>query len=332
MSAISLGSDLIHYEVLGRGRPVILLHSWVGSWRYWIPTMQQLQLKYKVYAIDLYGYGDSVKNQQRYSLEHQVQMLDDFIVKLGITKTALIGHGLGSMVAVEYARKYHDKVPRMLLVSTPLFDPGDLDKRRMVMPAVSSTIREQQTVAAEHAPEATIMNASSAMRAALLEAARMRPGASTLAESSTPRSQHGPNPLQTQMTASLEDLLKKCFRPSEEAYDKLKLDIAKADDQAVKMSTTAYDAGDLLEKLRLLAMPVVMVHGSADELIPPPKDPVWNYLTTDKEDSVLPVPLTGVRHFPMLEYERFIRLVTDFLDTPDVSKLEIKERWKRRTR
>ncbi len=331
MSAISLGSDLIHYEVLGRGRPVILLHSWVGSWRYWIPTMQQLQLKYKVYAIDLYGYGDSVKNQQRYSLEHQVQMLDDFIVKLGITKTALIGHGLGAMVAVEYARKYQDKVPRMLLVSTPLFDPGDLDKRRMVMPTVS-TLREQQTVTADHAPEATIMNASSAMRAALLEAARTRTGPSTVAESSTPRGPSGTNPLQAHMTASLEDMLKKCFRPNEDAYDKLKIDIAKADNRAVKMSTSAYDAGDLLEKLRLLAMPVVMVHGSDDELIPPPKDSVWNYLTTDKEDSVLPVPLTGVRHFPMLEYERFIRLVTDFLDTPDVSKLEIKERWKRRTR
>ncbi len=335
MSAISLGSDLIHYEVLGRGRPVILLHSWVGSWRYWIPTMQQLQLKYKVYAIDLYGYGDSVKNEQRYSLEHQVQMLDDFIVKLGISKTALIGHGLGSMVAVEYARKYPDKVPRMLLVSTPLFDPGDLDKRRMVMPNVVSTVGRQPTVTSDHAPEATIMNASSAMRAALLEAARTRPGAAASlggTSTPTPRSHHGPNQLQEQIVLPLDELLRKCFKPSEEAYDKLKIDIAKVDDKAVTMSMTAFDAGELLEKLRLLAMPVVMVHGSDDELIPPPKDPVWNYLTADKEDSVLPVPLSGIRHFPMLEYERFIRLVTDFLDTPDVSKLEIKERWKRRTR
>jgi len=39
-----------------------------------------------------------------------------------------------------------------------------------------------------------------------------------------------------------------------------------------------------------------------------------------------------VRHFPMLEYERFNRLANDFLEAADVTKLEIKERWKRRTR
>src|SRR5690349_1061818 len=125
MSAIRLGEDLIHYEVLGRGRPVILLHSWVGSWRYWVPTMQQLSLKYRVYALDLYGYGDSVKNPKKYSLEHQVQLLDDFMTQLGIPKTALIGHGLGAMVVVEYARRFADRVPRLLLVEAPLFDPGN---------------------------------------------------------------------------------------------------------------------------------------------------------------------------------------------------------------
>ena len=41
MSAITIGGDLIHYEVLGRGRPVLLVHGWIGSWRYWVPAMQQ---------------------------------------------------------------------------------------------------------------------------------------------------------------------------------------------------------------------------------------------------------------------------------------------------
>jgi pimeloyl-ACP methyl ester carboxylesterase len=332
MSAISLGSDLIHYEVLGRGRPVILLHSWVGSWRYWVPTMQQLQLKYKVYALDLYGYGDSVKNAQKYSLEHQVQLLTEFVDKLGIAKTALVGHGLGAMVAVEYARRFQDRVPRMLVVSAPLFDPGDLDKRRTVMPQVASM--RQQPVPGDAHPEATIMSASSAMRAALMAAAGSRPGAdpARMAGSEKPSSHNGPNPLQDCVAAPLDDLLRKCFKPGEEAYDKLKIDISKADHRAVSQSTTTFDAGDMLEKLRLLSMPVVLVHGTDDDLIPPPKDSVWNYLTVDKEDTVLPVPLSGVRHFPMLEYDRFFRLVTDFLDSPDVSKLEIKERWKRRTR
>ena len=47
---------------------------------------------------------------------------------------------------------------------------------------------------------------------------------------------------------------------------------------------------------------------------------------------LLPILLPNVRHFPMLEDDRFPRLATEFLEVPDVSKLEVKERWRRRTR
>ncbi|MDH4138550.1 MAG: alpha/beta hydrolase, partial [Anaerolineae bacterium] len=38
MSAIVIDGGLIHYESWGRGSPLILLHGWLGSWRYWMPT------------------------------------------------------------------------------------------------------------------------------------------------------------------------------------------------------------------------------------------------------------------------------------------------------
>ena len=53
MSVIVLGSDIVHYEVLGRGRPLLFLHGWVGSWRYWIPSMQAASISYRTYALDL---------------------------------------------------------------------------------------------------------------------------------------------------------------------------------------------------------------------------------------------------------------------------------------
>ena len=96
MSAITVDGDLVHYEVLGRGRPVVLLHSWLGSWRYWIPLMRQLQMKYRVYAIDLYGYGDSSKNPKKYPIHEQIALLREFMKKMDITKAAMIGHGLGT--------------------------------------------------------------------------------------------------------------------------------------------------------------------------------------------------------------------------------------------
>jgi pimeloyl-ACP methyl ester carboxylesterase len=339
MSAIRLGDDLIHYEVLGRGRPVILLHSWVGSWRYWVPTMQQLLLKYRVYALDLYGYGDSVKNPQKYTLDHQVQLLDDFTQQLGIPKMALVGHGLGAMVVVEYARRNPDKVPRLLLADAPLFDPGNLEQRASVMPQTLASTRKNPTpVSDENRHEATVMNASSAMRAALAEASRNRPVTDTqrdlVARDAQRLTNNGDNPLQAAVGGTTPELLlAKCFKRSEPEFEKLQVDVAKTDLNAVKFSVNSFDSGRMLDTLRYqLPMPIVIVHGEDDPVIPVPGENVWTYLTTDKEDTLLPVLLNGVRHFPMLESERFVRLLGDFLEAPDVSKLEIKERWKRRTR
>ena len=57
MSAIILQGELVHYEVLGHGRPVIFLHGWVGSWRYWIPSMQTASIEFRSYALDMWGFG-----------------------------------------------------------------------------------------------------------------------------------------------------------------------------------------------------------------------------------------------------------------------------------
>jgi pimeloyl-ACP methyl ester carboxylesterase len=122
MSAVTIDNDLVHYEVLGRGRPVILLHGWMTSWRYWIPSMQQLSMKYRTYALDLWGYGDSGKDPEKLSLDAHIELLDNFMDKLGISKAAFIGHSLGAAVMVRYARKRPDRVARMMLVSAPVFE------------------------------------------------------------------------------------------------------------------------------------------------------------------------------------------------------------------
>ncbi len=120
MSVSILRDEVVHYEVLGRGRPLIFLHDWVGSWRYWIPTMQAASISYRTYAIDLWGFGDTAKNPARYSLDEQVDLLFQFLDSLGIARVALIGHGLGAVVALLFARRYPGSVDRMLAIGLPV--------------------------------------------------------------------------------------------------------------------------------------------------------------------------------------------------------------------
>lgn len=120
MSAIILQNELVHYEVLGRGRPLIFLHGWVGSWRYWIPAMQAASINHRTYALDLWGFGDSAKNPNHFSLEHQIGLLEAFLEAMGIGKIAFIGHGLGAAIAMLFARRYPRIVDRYMAVSMPM--------------------------------------------------------------------------------------------------------------------------------------------------------------------------------------------------------------------
>ncbi len=120
MSAIFLNNAIVHYEVLGRGKPVIFLHSWIGSWRYWIPSMQFASTSFRAYAIDLWGFGATNKVPSRYSLEQQVILLNDFIEYMGMQGFTLVGHGLGGIISIYYAADHPESVERLMVISFPM--------------------------------------------------------------------------------------------------------------------------------------------------------------------------------------------------------------------
>lgn len=123
MSAIIIESGLVHYEAIGRGKPVIFVHGWLGSWRYWMPTMEVASDRYRTYALDLWGFGDSDKSPNRYELDAYVNMLSAFMEELGITDRGpapVIGHALGSVIALRLVERFPDKVDRLMAVSLPV--------------------------------------------------------------------------------------------------------------------------------------------------------------------------------------------------------------------
>ncbi len=121
MSITVIGDNIVHYEAAGRGTPVIFMHGWLGSWRYWWPSMQVLSSQFRTFAFDLWGYGDSSKDSEKYSFISYVELLDEFIDQLGITQpVTLIGHALGAAISTRFARLHKDRVERLVNVSLPL--------------------------------------------------------------------------------------------------------------------------------------------------------------------------------------------------------------------
>lgn len=139
MSAILLNGSIVHYEALGRGRPIVFLHGWVGSWRYWIAAMQAASTAFRAYALDLFGYGDTAHQAAHYALDQQALLLDKFLGEMGIGKIALVGHGLGALVGFEFIKIFPGSVDRILAVNCPLtYDAVNIRMRTAPMSDLTS--------------------------------------------------------------------------------------------------------------------------------------------------------------------------------------------------
>lgn len=120
MSSITTDQGIVHYEVYGRGRPVILLHGWLGSWGLWQETMGYLGRYYRTYALDFWGFGESGKKRETYAVQDFVSLVDQFMEQLGIVNAPLVGHSMGGTVSLSVAIKYPQRVSKVVVVGSPI--------------------------------------------------------------------------------------------------------------------------------------------------------------------------------------------------------------------
>jgi len=82
LSSIVTTEGIVHYEVDGRGQPVVFLHGWINSWAVWRETMIYLaeQRPFKVYALDSCGFGESPKERTPpFKIRSYVSMVVQFL-------------------------------------------------------------------------------------------------------------------------------------------------------------------------------------------------------------------------------------------------------------
>ncbi len=120
MSSIVTDQGVVHYEVSGRGRPVLLLHGWLGSWGYWAETMAQLQSNYRAYALDFWGFGDSGKRHDSFLMSDFVELVNQFMDRMGIEAAPIIGHSMGGTVALSLALAHPQRVKQVAVIGSPV--------------------------------------------------------------------------------------------------------------------------------------------------------------------------------------------------------------------
>ncbi len=120
MPSITTDQGSVHYEVFGKGKPVILLHGWLGSWGLWQETMAYLGASYRTYALDFWGFGESGRKRDTYAVQDFVSLVDQFMEHLGIARAPLVGHSMGGTVSLAVAIKYPERVSKVVVAGSPI--------------------------------------------------------------------------------------------------------------------------------------------------------------------------------------------------------------------
>ncbi len=118
MSSIVTSEGLVHYEAYGRGKPIILLHGWLESWRLWRETMEILAWQYRSYALDFWGFGESGKARDSFTVPDFVALVDQFMEVMGIQQAPIIGHSMGGTVGLSLALDKPSRVEKLVMVGS----------------------------------------------------------------------------------------------------------------------------------------------------------------------------------------------------------------------
>jgi pimeloyl-ACP methyl ester carboxylesterase len=100
----------------GAGKPVVLLHGLTGTHEYFAPLAIRLSQTNRVIAPDLLGFGRSPWPDISYTVDEHLAALEQVLPK---EPFVLIGHSMGTLLALEFARRHPQRVTGLVLISPP---------------------------------------------------------------------------------------------------------------------------------------------------------------------------------------------------------------------
>jgi len=122
MPVVRAGDLDVSYREAGRGTPLVLVHgNWAtNSW--WEPTLARLPVGRRGIAPDMRGRGGTRGPDNEYSISSLADDLRAFADAIELERFDLVGHSLGSCVAMQFALAHGERLRSLTVVS-----PGWID-------------------------------------------------------------------------------------------------------------------------------------------------------------------------------------------------------------
>lgn len=120
MPRLAVNGISLHYDEMGAGPPLVLIHAFPVGRRMWEPQMAALARRHRVIVYDVRGFGlsDAPREPGAYSQAQSVEDARALIEALGAAPAAVCGLSMGGNIALNLALTYPETVSALLLCDT----------------------------------------------------------------------------------------------------------------------------------------------------------------------------------------------------------------------
>ncbi len=113
----------IRFRKIGKGKPILLLHTFRNRLEYCDKLGKLLQDKFTVYSIDLPGFGDSpINTDTNYNLNFFTKSITSFIKNLRVKDLTIAGESIGATLAVSVSVEIPNIVKKIFMFNTYDYD------------------------------------------------------------------------------------------------------------------------------------------------------------------------------------------------------------------
>lgn len=98
------------------GPPIVLIHGFDASMRWWDRAVPPLARTHRVIRVDLLGHGGSSKPRSGYSMENQARVVADALRQLRVRDPLVVGHSMGANVAIALAAAQPRRVRGLVVI------------------------------------------------------------------------------------------------------------------------------------------------------------------------------------------------------------------------
>jgi pimeloyl-ACP methyl ester carboxylesterase len=114
------------------GPAVLLIHGYTDSSFSYSRVIPLLDERYRILAIDQRGHGETDKPENGYEMRDFAADAAAFLDAMGIKSATIVGHSMGSFVAMQKALDHPAKVDRLVLIGTAATGGNDVVKELLV--------------------------------------------------------------------------------------------------------------------------------------------------------------------------------------------------------